>query len=139
MPITLQIITQEKKLLEEQVDSLTVPTSEGEVTILPNHIPLFTKLQIGELIYRKDNKEVSVVVTDGFMDVGSHSKVTVMVDSAIRSADIDLLKAEEAKQRAEALMEEKVDQRDFILAEAELRKAMMQIRTYNKRKQSSGL
>lgn len=135
--LTLSIITQEKKLLEEQVDSVTVPTTEGEVTILPNHIPLFTKLQTGELTYKVQNKENSVVITDGFMDVGPQSKVTVMVDTAIRSADIDVLKAEEAKRRAEELMAQKLDERDFVMAEAQLRQAMMEIKAANKRKQTS--
>ena len=137
MPLTLSIVTQEKKLLEEEVDSVTAPTTEGEVTILPHHVPLFTKLQTGELLYKKNDKETSVVITDGFMDVGPQSKITIMVDSAIRSDDIDLLKAQEAKERAEALMEEKLDQRDFILAEAQLRQALMQIKAANKRKQTS--
>ena len=134
--LTLSIITQEKKLLEEQVDSVTVPTTEGEVTILPNHIPLFTKLQTGELTYKVQNQENSVVITDGFMDVGPQSKVTVMVDTAIRSADIDILKAEEAKRKAEELMAQKLDQRDFIMAEAQLRQALMEIKAANRRKQT---
>jgi F-type H+-transporting ATPase subunit epsilon len=137
MPLTLTIITQEKKLLEEQVDSVTLPSVTGELTILPHHIPLFTKLHTGELIFRNNGKESSVVITDGFMDVGPDGVITVMVDSAVRSAEIDLLKAEEAKHKAEEMMAQKLDQRDFLLAEANLRKAMMEIQTYNKRKKIS--
>lgn len=132
--LTLKIITQEKQLLEEQVDSVSLPTVNGEITVLTGHIPLFTKLQTGELVYRIKDKEQSVVLTDGFLDIGPNNTITVMVDSAVRSNDIDILKAEEAKKRAEEMMENKQDQRDFILAEASLRKAMMEIQTYNKRK-----
>lgn len=135
--LNLSIITQEKKLLEDQVESITAPTVDGEVTILTGHVPLFTKLQTGELIFKKDNTETSVVITDGFMDVGPQNKVTVMVDSAVRSADIDVLKAKEARKKAQQLMEEKIDQRDFMLAEAQLRQAMMEIKVANRRSQRS--
>lgn len=136
--ITLKIITQEKKLLEEQVDSVSIPTVEGEITVLPNHIPLFTKLQTGELVFRVKDKEQSVVLTDGFMDVAPGNIVTIMVDTAIRSDDINLLKAEEAKKRAEELMAQKLDNRDFVIAEANLRRALMEIQVFNKRKSSRG-
>ena len=134
MKLTLKIITQEKPLLETEADSVTLPTSEGEITVLPEHVPLFTKLKTGELVFRNQDQENIVVITDGFVDVSPNNIVTVMVDSAIRSTDIDLLKAEEAKKKAEALMSEKLDQRDFMLAEAQLRRAMMEIQTYRKRK-----
>lgn len=137
MPLTLTIITQEKKLLEEQVDSVSVPSVTGQLTILPGHIPLFTKLQTGEIIYRSGGKENFAVITDGFMDVTPDGTVRVMVDSAVRSAEIDILKAEEAKRKAEETMSQKLDQRDFMIAEANLRKALMEIQAYNKRKKLS--
>lgn len=137
MTFVLKIITQEKHLLQEEVESVTIPTVDGEITVLPNHIPLFTRIKTGELVYRMNNQEHSVVVTDGFMDVSPENTVTIMADSAIRSADIDLLKAQQAKERAEEMMKEKLDQRDFVLAEASLRKALMEIQTFNKRKKVS--
>lgn len=132
--LTLKIITQEKQLLTEEVESVSVPSVTGELTILPGHVPLFTKIQTGDVVYRLKNQEHSVVVADGFMDVGPNNKVTLMVDTAVRSSEIDVLKAEQAKQRAEEMMKEKLDQRDFMMAEASLRKAMMEIQTFNKRK-----
>lgn len=137
MTLLLKIITQEQQLLEQEVDSVTLPTVEGQITVLPHHIPLFTKIQTGEMTFKVGEQEQSVVVSDGFIDVSPENTVTVMVDSAIRSADIDLLKAEEAKKAAENAMAQKVDERDFILAEASLRKALMEIQAYNKRKKLS--
>jgi F-type H+-transporting ATPase subunit epsilon len=134
MKLLLKIITQEHQLLEQEVDSVTVPTVEGEITILPMHIPLFTKITTGEMTFRNQNQEYPVVLADGFIDVSPNNTVTIMVDSAVRSADIDILKAEEAKRRAEEVMSQKTDQRDFVLAEASLRKALMEIQAYNKRK-----
>lgn len=136
MKLHLKIITQEKQLLETDVDSVTVPTVEGELTILPMHIPLFTKITTGELVLRDNQKETSIVITDGFMDVGPKSEITVMVDSALRTTDIDLQKAEQARQQAEEIMKQKADTREFALAEASLRKAMMEIQTYHKRRGS---
>lgn len=134
MKLNLKVITQEKQLLEQEVDSVTVTSESGEITILPQHIPLFTKIKTGELIFRVNNVENSVVTTDGFIDVSPNNTITVMVDSAVRSADIDILKAEQAKQRAEEAMKEKLDTRDYVIAEAALRKALMEIQAYNKRK-----
>lgn len=137
MTLLLKVITQESQLLEQEVDSVTLPTVEGQITVLPHHIPLFTKIQTGEMTFRVGHEEQSVVVSDGFIDVSPQNTVTVMVDTAIRSADIDLLKAEEAKRRAEETMAQKLDERDFVLAEASLRKALMEIQAFNKRKKLS--
>jgi len=140
MPLLLKIITQEKQLLEEQVDSVTLQTSSGEITVLPMHIPLFTKIVTGEVTYWMKGKEHFVVVADGFLDVNPENTITMMVDSAVRSQDIDILKAQEAKERAEEAMKEKLDQRDYAMAEGALRKALMEIQAYQKRKyHTSGL
>lgn len=136
MKLHLKVITQEKQLLQQDVESVTVPTIEGELTILPMHIPLFTKIKTGEMVFRDDQKETSIVLTDGFMEVGPHNEITIMVDSALRTTDIDILKAEEARKIAEESMKEKLEERDFVLAEASLRKAMMEIQTYHKRRGS---
>ncbi|MEO8580994.1 MAG: ATP synthase F1 subunit epsilon [Patescibacteria group bacterium] len=137
MTLTLKIITQEKELLRQEVESVTIPTVDGEITVLANHVPLFTRIKVGEVIFRNDGEEHSVVVADGFTDVSPDNVVTIMTDTAVRSSDIDILKAEEAKKRAEEQMQHKLDQRDFVLAEASLRKAMMEIQSYNKRKNIS--
>lgn len=137
MKLLLKIITQEKELLRQEVDSVTIPTVDGEITVLPHHIPLFTRIKVGEVVFRDNGQESTVVVADGFTDVSPNSTVTIMTDTAIRSADIDILKAEEAKRRAEEQMEQKLDERDFVLAEASLRKAMMEIQSFNKRKKLS--
>lgn len=132
--LLLKIITQEKELLQEEVDSVTIPTVDGEITVLPQHIPLFTRIQVGEVTFRIGEQVHSVVVANGFTDVGPNNVVTIMTDTAIRSADIDILRAEEAKRRAQEAMLQKLDERDFVLAEASLRKALMEIQAYNKHK-----
>lgn len=130
--ITLTIITQEKELLKEEVSQVTVPTTTGEITVLPNHIPLFTQLQVGELTYKKDGKSITVVISGGFMDVAPNNTITVLTDSAIEERNISVAKAEEAKKKAEEDMSQKLDKRKFLMAEASLRRAMLELKVAKK-------
>ena len=132
--LTLQVITQEQHLLTDIVDAVTAPTVSGEVTILPHHISLFTKLQAGEVRYQKTGKEMSYVVSGGFMEVSGGKTVTILADSAINSEKINVAKAEAAKKRAEELLKEKTSTRDLILAEADLRRAIMELKVARKKR-----
>ncbi|OGV93450.1 ATP synthase F1 subunit epsilon [Microgenomates group bacterium RIFCSPLOWO2_01_FULL_47_10] len=134
--LTLQIITQESHLLTDIVDSVTAPTVMGEITILPHHISLFTRLDAGEVRYTKAGKEIDYVVSGGFMEVSGGNTVTILADSAIHADEINIAKAEAAKQRAESLLKEKTSQRDLLLAEADLRRAMMEIKVAKKRRRN---
>ncbi len=141
-PLTLTIVTQEKELLKQEVTQITAPTSSGEVTILPHHIPLFTRLVTGELRFRtlgKENKDETVVVSGGFMDVGPNNEITILADSATHERDITLAKAEEAKKKAEDAMTQKLDRRSFIMAEASLRKALTELKIARKRSSPTSL
>jgi F-type H+-transporting ATPase subunit epsilon len=137
--LKLVIVTQDRQLLSEEVDQITVPTTSGEVTILPSHAPLFTQLQTGELLYKIDGKVNSAVVSSGFMDVGPNNIVTVLSDTATLASDITLERAEEAKQKAEKAMEQKMDRRNFIMAEASLRKALIELKIARKRNNPTSL
>jgi len=134
--IQLEIVTQEKKLLSAEVVSVSVMTELGEVTILPNHIPLFTKLVTGELRYLDPtkNKTHYVAISGGFMDVGPDNKITVLADDALRADDINEALVEKAKQEAETALKNKTSKRDFMIAEASLRKALNELKVYRKRK-----
>ena len=131
--IQLTIITQEKQLLDVVVDQITVMTTSGEITVLPNHIPLFTRLQTGELIYKQKGIPHSVIVSGGFLDVSPDSKITVLADTASLESDITLAKAEEAKRKAEDSMAQKTDRRNFMIAEASLRKALLELKVARRR------
>lgn len=130
--LKLTIVSQERLLVSTVVDSVTAPTTAGQVTILPDHLPLLSQLQVGELIYRVGKEETSVVVSRGFMDVGPDSTVTVMVDTATAAREISLKKAEEALANAQKTMEQTTDQRELMLAEASLKQAMWEIRVAQK-------
>lgn len=133
--ITLEIISQEKPILSAEVDQITAPSAAGEVTILPNHIPLFTKLNDGVLLLKIDNRIEEFGVMGGFMDVGPDSQVTILADAAVRAGDVDIAKAEEAKRRAEEAMKNKESEVDLKEAEASLRRALFELRTASRRRQ----
>lgn len=135
MPLHFTIVTQEKELLNVDIDSLTAMTTSGEVTILPGHIPLMTKLKDTELIYREGGKSHSLAVTGGFLNVEPGNKVVVLADSAVRSEEINEAKAEEARKRAEEIMQrEKLSKTEMFIAEGELRKALLELKVVRRRK-----
>lgn len=123
---TLEIITQEKPLLEKTVNSLTLNTLSGEITILAGHILLFSRLVPGELTYRFDNQSTHFAVTGGFVDCSPEGKVTVLADSAVRSDQINLAKAQEAVTRAKQALQNAKDQKTTLKIELELRHALLQ-------------
>src|SRR4030042_5547807 len=133
--LKISIITPEKLVFEgDEIDSASFPTPDGEITILPHHIPLVTKIATGEIVIRKKGNEYSLVATDGFLKLTSDGVITVLADYAVRSEDIELAKVEEAKKKAEAAMKEKISQKDFAIAEAELRKTLLELKIAQKRR-----
>lgn len=133
--ISLDIISQEKQLLSAEVDQITAPAVSGEVTILPNHIPLFTKLNDGVIVIKIGDKIDEFAVLGGFMDVGPNSKVTVLADAAVYADDINIAKAEEARRLAEEVMKNRESEISFKEAEASLRKALLELKVAGKRRQ----
>lgn len=138
----LIILTQEKQLLDTEITSLTVDTVQGQITVLPGHIPLFSKLSAGELWFRTESKTIAsehtFSVAGGFLDVSPDGTITVLADHAIRADDISVAKAEEAKRQAEEVMAAKTSQRDFQIAEASLKQALNDLRVARKRQGSVG-
>lgn len=96
----LEIVTPEHRVLDADVDSVTVMTASGEVGILPNHAPLVSALKPGVLQYSVKGAAERLAVTGGFLEV-NHNKVAVLADSAETAADIDVIAAKEARDQAE--------------------------------------
>lgn len=126
-PFPLHIVSQDKELVSEKIDSVTIPTAGGEITVLYKHIPLFAKVKTGVLTYRAGADQVNLVVSDGFVNVAPTGAVTVMVDNGILERDISLQKAEAAVKAAQETMQKTQDQRELVLAEASLRRAMLEV------------
>ncbi len=130
----LDIITPEKTVYSDEIDTVVVPGVEGELGILPQHTPLFTQIKPGEIKIKKGREEIYLAITGGFLDVGSQNKVTILADYAVRSEEIEIERAEEAKKRAEEVMREKKSEQEFLVAEAELRKTLLELKVARRRK-----
>jgi len=130
--LQLDIVTQEKKLLSVEVTSLTAQTVEGEITILPSHVPLLTRLTEGVMRFSTKSGEQVVAIFGGFLEVDSEGNVSVLADSAIRAEDIDEAKVKEAENAAKAVLADKTRALEFAQAEAALRKAYASIKALNK-------
>ena len=107
MAIHFEIITPERVVLKDEVDEVTLPTTEGEITVLPHHIPLVTLSRAGMIRLLKNKKEEYLAVSGGYVEVQPGSRLTILADTADRAEELDLKKIEEAHERARALMEEK--------------------------------
>lgn len=135
--LLLSIVSQEKQLLSIKVDSVTAPSSKGEITVLPDHISLFTILEPGLLLYRIGNETHTFLVSKGFLDVHEGKSITVIVDTATAARDISLVKAQQAIEAAKATMAQTTDRRELLLAEASLKQAMLEIKIAQKTRKSS--
>ncbi len=130
--IKLDIVTAERIVYSEDVDAVVAPGIEGQLGILPNHAPLMTMLQGGELIARKGGQEESMAISGGFLEIRPEH-VIVLADQAERAEEIDLARAESAKQRAEErLRDRKVTGLDETRAEAALKRAMVRLEVAEK-------
>jgi F-type H+-transporting ATPase subunit epsilon len=101
--LTLEIVTPERMAFKGVVEEVTIPGSEGEFGVLRGHAPLLSSVDVGELSFTQDHKRTHYAVNTGYAEVTA-SKVTVLVETAERSDQIDLERARRAKQRAEELM-----------------------------------
>lgn len=132
----LKVVSQEKALLDTEVDSVTADTTGGQITILPDHIPLFTKLGTGELEYKTDHSSRVIVISKGFLTVAPGNEVTVIADTAVDEREISMQKAEEAVQKAKAMLQATDDQRERIMAEAALRRALLEVKVAQRTKRT---
>lgn len=125
--LRLELVTPYKKALSEEVDEVTAPGSLGEFGILPGHTPLLTTLKIGELSYRKGGENFHLAVNWGYVEV-EDDKVTVLVETAEPADEIDLARAKAALGRAEeALKKLTAEDKDFLVMEAALERALIRI------------
>src|SRR5580698_11575218 len=110
MPATLklEIVTPEAQTYSDDVEMVTLPGVEGEMGVYPQHVPLMTQLVPGEITVRKDGQDSFLAVGEGFVEITAE-RVAILTDMAIRAENIDEAKAEEARQKAQARLAEKMD------------------------------
>jgi F-type H+-transporting ATPase subunit epsilon len=122
----VEIVTPERKVYEETANMVSVKGTEGELGILPNHIPLVTPLRIAPVTIKRGNVVDIVAVNGGFIEVRK-DKIVILAESAELSKDIDVKRAEAAKKRAEDRLASKQDEYDYRRAELALQRAMNRI------------
>ncbi len=132
MNLQLEIITPEKIVYKEEVDEIVIPTVSGEIAILPNHINLLTQVTPGEMIIKKGSSYQSLAIIGGFLEVNDN-KISILTNYAIKAQDIQIAQAQEAKKRAEKLMQDKSTDKDQRIAQAEMLKAILELQVANKR------
>jgi len=101
--LLLEIVTPDRSLIREEIDEVVLPGSDGELGVLPGHTPLLTSLKVGELWYRQGQERHYLAIAFGFAEV-LPDRVTVLADVGERAQEIDVHRAERARQRAEQLL-----------------------------------
>ncbi len=108
MPLTLEIVTPEAKVYSDTIDTVVIPTVEGEIGILPGHIPLLTQVEHGELRVSKGATTLMLVVSGGFAQI-DNDRVRVLAEYAITEEKIDEHAVEDALKRAEQELKDAKD------------------------------
>jgi len=125
--LKLEIVTPEAKVYSEDVELVTLPGIDGEMGVFPMHVPLMTQLVSGAVGVRKGGQDFFLAVGDGFVEItGDH--VSILTDMAIKAEDIDEVKAEAARQRAEARLAEKLDDEEVASVNASLAHSLAQLK-----------
>lgn len=107
MKMSFEITTPERVVFKDEVDQITLPTEMGEITILPNHLPLVATLKPGEARLKKNGEDIILAVAGGYIEVLPKNRVIVLADNAERAEEIDVERAETARKRALEIMKEK--------------------------------
>ncbi|MDB5098685.1 MAG: atpC [Cyanobacteria bacterium RYN_339] len=122
--IELEVVTPDRQVFSEQVEFFSLRGLGGELGVLPGHIPLFTGVQPGVLKYKRDGGgEGWITVMGGFLDV-QPKKATVLADAAERGEEIDALRAQQAKERAEI----RISRENQVDAEVDLKRALIRLK-----------
>jgi F-type H+-transporting ATPase subunit epsilon len=125
--LKLEIVTPEAKIYSEDVDMVTLPGIEGEMGIYPMHVPLMTQVTAGELVARKSGQDHFLAIGEGFVEI-TGDRVAVMTDMAIKVDDIDEMKAEEARKRAEERLSQKLGDEENAMVTAALAASLAQLK-----------
>ncbi|MEY2486232.1 MAG: F-type H+-transporting ATPase subunit epsilon [Verrucomicrobiota bacterium] len=133
--LRLEIVTPEAKAYSEDVDMVTLPGSEGELGIYPQHVPVLTTLKPGELRILKNGQETAMATGEGFVEIKADA-VSILTDMALESEKIDAAAAEAAVERAQAALKEEHTSDEVLAIQASLQKALAQLHVKRRRPHS---
>lgn len=129
----IQVITPEKTLIDQEADEVVVPTTTGELAILPHHVPLITQVAPGIMAIKLHGKEEHVAIDGGFIEI-TEKTVNILADFALHAREASASKAEEARKTAEKAMKEKKSQDELDLLQDEVRRSVLQLKLAQKNK-----
>jgi F-type H+-transporting ATPase subunit epsilon len=136
--LKLKIVSPEKSLFEGETDSISLPTPLGQITVLPNHIPLVSSLAPGELIIIEHGNTRHLAVSGGVIEVRKSNEIVILADAAETAEEIDVARAEEARERARKIMSEKIlSDEEYAATAAALEKALARIRVSRRHRNRS--
>src|SRR5580765_4200409 len=122
----LEIVTAEGPAFSEDVEMVTLPGVEGQFGVYPQHVPLMTQMMPGEIIVRKEARDHSFAVGEGLIEVTA-DQVNILTDMAVPADHIDEAKVEEARQRAEARLRDKLSDEEVASINASIARAVAQL------------
>lgn len=131
--LRLEIVTAEGTVFADDVNEVVAWGIEGQLGILPHHVPLMTMLQPGDLLIKKDNEEHYLAISGGFLEVRP-DKVIILADACERAEEIDIERAEAARRRADEILKTRPPEVDTAAAEAALRRSLARIKAAEKRR-----
>ncbi|MFN8628299.1 MAG: ATP synthase F1 subunit epsilon [Candidatus Binatia bacterium] len=131
--LRLEIVTPEGPAYSEDVEMVTVPGVAGQFGVYPQHVPLMTQMEPGEIIVRKDGHETYFATGAGLIEVAA-TRVSILTDLAVQADRIDEAKAEEARRRAEARLREKLSDEEHAAVNASLVRSLVQLRVKRRRR-----
>ncbi|WP_333877024.1 F0F1 ATP synthase subunit epsilon [Methylobacter sp.] len=138
MTVHVDIVSAEKEIFSGLAEMVFAPAEMGEVGISPRHAPLISRLKPGEVRVKVSDKEIyPFYVSGGMLEIQPHL-ITILADTAIRAKDIDEAAAIEAKARAEEALADKSGKIDYVVAQAQLQEAIMQLRTVDRLRKRGG-
>lgn len=128
-----EIFSPQGEVFSDSVKEVSVPTDKGEISILPNHISLFTKLSDGEIKIYTSKGEKMIAIVGGFLEV-KDNKVTILSDYAVKAENIQVALAEAKAKRTQEQMRQKESGVNFALLEKELQRSLLEIKVASKMK-----
>ena len=134
--LTLEIVTPERPLIREQVDEVIVPAAQGYLGVWPGHTALLVRLDIGQLSYRKGHETFYLLVAFGFAEI-LPDRVTILAQTAEKAEEIDLKRAETARDRAQERLARPTMEMDFERARIAMMKALVRLQVASKARMRS--
>lgn len=126
-----EIVSPQGIVFKGNIESVCLPTFAGQITVLPHHTPIFTKLDEGEVDITLDGKKTTIIINGGFLEV-KKGAAHILSDYAIRAESIELARVEEKKRQAEDKLKEKLSNEDFTMADKELKLSILELKVAQK-------